>query len=176
MSFGKSFLCFLIICSSFRSGAQIHKWEVFELALTAKRQYSNPYAAIPADAKEGLVQAVFTGTGGEANGKRIVLSGFWDGGQVWKVRFAPPFTGTWTYTTLSKDAGLSNVKGKLEVIDWLRERWSKIRRVMDLYRLKIREKGQAIIFNTPMAPRFFGLAILGGIGPTGKSTFPRSRI
>jgi hypothetical protein len=59
-----------------------------------------------------------------------VLFGFWDGGQAWKVRFAPPFTGTWTYTSISKDAGLSNVKGKLEVIDWPQEHWYKIPPVM----------------------------------------------
>jgi hypothetical protein len=116
-------LLFLLFILFFSYGvqAQTRKWEVFEITLKAKRQYQNPYAAIPVDAKEDLVQVHFSGTGGEAKGKKIVLAGFWDGGQDWKVRFAPPFTGTWTYSTLSKDAGLSNVKGKLEVIDWPKE-------------------------------------------------------
>jgi hypothetical protein len=112
------FFSALIILSSFGVQAQIRKWEVFELKLKAKHHYLNPYSAITAETKEGFVQVVFSGTGGEANGKKMVVFGFWDGGQNWKVRFAPPLTGTWTYQSLSKDPGLSNVKGKLEVSEW----------------------------------------------------------
>jgi hypothetical protein len=115
------FFLALSILSPFCLQAQIHKWEVFELKLRAKRQYQNPYAAIAADTKEGLVQVVFTGTNGEAKGKKLAVLGFWDGGQNWKVRLAAPFTGTWAYQSISKDPGLSNVKGKLEVTDWSAE-------------------------------------------------------
>jgi hypothetical protein len=119
MSFEKRFIFLtLLLFLSLAGGAQIHRWEVFELHLTSKQKYQNPYAAIPANAKEGLVQVVFSGTSGEANGKKLVLFGFWDGGQAWKVRFAPPFTGTWTYQSFSKDPGLSKVAGKLEVREW----------------------------------------------------------
>jgi hypothetical protein len=111
----------LSLLYSFGLQAQLHKWEVFELKLKAKRQYQNPYAAIAADTKEGLVQVVFTGTDGEAKGKKLTVLGFWDGGQNWKVRFSAPFTGSWIYQSLSKDPGLTNVKGKLEVVDWAQE-------------------------------------------------------
>ena len=85
-------LLFLLFILFFSYGvqAQTRKWEVFEITLKAKRQYQNPYAAIPVDAKEDLVQVHFSGTGGEAKGKKLVVFGFWDGGQNWKVRFAPP--------------------------------------------------------------------------------------
>lgn len=115
------FVTLIIIVCSFGAQAQIRKWEVFELKLTAKNHYLNPYSAIPADTKEGLVQVVFSGRSGEATQKKIVVFGFWDGGQNWKVRFAPPFTGTWTYQSISKDRGLSNVKGNLEVSGWADE-------------------------------------------------------
>ena len=98
--------------------AQLHEWEVFELKLQSKNQHTNPYAAIPAHAKEGMVQVVFTGTGGEARGKKVEVFGFWDGGTNWKVRFSAPFSGTWTYRSYSKEPGLSNAKGKLEVREW----------------------------------------------------------
>lgn len=112
------FFAALIMLPAIGVQGQIHTWEVFELKLKAKQNYSNPYAAIPADTKEGMVQVVFTGTRGEANGKKITVFGFWDGGQNWKVRFSAPFTGTWTYKSSSKDRGLSNVKGSLEVGAW----------------------------------------------------------
>ena len=118
--YSKRFLFFsaLIISSSFEVVAQIRRWEVFELKLQAKHHYINPYAAIPADTKGGLVQVVFSGTNGEARGKKVVLFGFWDGGQNWKVRFSSPFTGTWAYKSVSKDPGLSDIKGNLQVGDW----------------------------------------------------------
>ena len=31
----------------------------------------------------------------------ITVTGFYDGGTSYRVRFAPPFLGTWTYTTAS---------------------------------------------------------------------------
>lgn len=112
------FFSALIILSSFGAQGQIQKWEVFELKLKSKHKYVNPYAAIPADAKEGLIRVEFSGVKGAAKGKKMVLFGFWDGGQNWKVRFSAPFTGTWNYKSFSKDPGLSNVKGNLEVGDW----------------------------------------------------------
>lgn len=95
------------------------KWEIFEITLTAKKKYKNPYAEIPVSGnQEGLVKVEFVGLSGEAKNKKLTLFGFWYGGQTWKVRFAPPETGTWEYRSISADRGLGNVKGKLEVVDW----------------------------------------------------------
>ena len=96
---------------------QLKKWEVYELNLTAKNKYKNPYAEIPVT-KDGLVSVTFKGTKGAAQGKTLTVFGFWDGGQNWKVRFAPPETGTWDYKSVSTDKGLNNAKGKLEVSEW----------------------------------------------------------
>ncbi|HZH95472.1 MAG TPA: DUF4038 domain-containing protein [Flavisolibacter sp.] len=115
------FYFFILLLSSFSVHAadiQIHRWEAFELSLKAKRQYQNPYAAIPAGKQEGLVQVIFSGVDGEARGKKLVLFGFWDGGQTWKVRFAAPYTGNWSYKSSSADAGLAAAKGTLNVVDW----------------------------------------------------------
>ena len=106
------------ICCQTLAAPEVREWEVFELALKAKNQYENPYAAIPAGKQEGLVQVSFSGTKGAAEGMNLRVFGFWDGGQNWKVRFAPPAAGTWEYKSTSQDSGLNNVKGKLVVKEW----------------------------------------------------------
>lgn len=108
-------------CQYAQAAPEVRKWEVFELALKAKNQYQNPYAEIPVGKEEGLVQVIFHGTKGEAKGMSLRVFGFWDGGQNWKVRFAPPAAGTWEYKSISSDAGLNNKKGRLEVSDWQTE-------------------------------------------------------
>ena len=110
--FFPALFCFLNL-----EAATIHRWEVFELKLKAKNRYRNPYAEIPADPKKGLVQVEFSGVSGEAKGKKIVLFGFWDGGQDWKVRFSSPYTGKWNYKSASTDAGLAKAKGSLDVLN-----------------------------------------------------------
>lgn len=98
---------------------QVKKWEIFEITLTAKNRYSNPYAEIPVDSHtDGLVKVEFEGTSGDARGKSATVFGFWYGGQTWKARFAPTATGTWEYRSISSDRGLNNKKGVVNVIEW----------------------------------------------------------
>ena len=115
----KIFSAGLFICSTLPAIAQrqLKQWEVFELKLKARNNYQNPYADIPASS-EGLAKITFSGTSGDAKGKSLKLFAFWDGGQNWKVRFAPPHTGTWNYKTESKDPGLNNISGQIEGIGW----------------------------------------------------------
>ncbi|MBN1443941.1 MAG: DUF4038 domain-containing protein, partial [Planctomycetes bacterium] len=56
--------------------------------------------------------ATFTSPSGEAQEVR----GFWDGGDVWRIRFLPGEAGVWRYETRSTPAvqGLGGVKGELE--------------------------------------------------------------
>jgi hypothetical protein len=78
-----AFFTFLIMFFLFDNGvvnSAVKKWEVFEIELTAKNAYDNPYVDGLPDGKVGLVQALFTGTAGEAKGHEYTVSGFWDGG------------------------------------------------------------------------------------------------
>lgn len=46
------------------------------------------------------------------------IRGFWDGGRTWRIRFSPPDTGPWTYSTVCSDPlipGLHGVEGSFEV-------------------------------------------------------------
>ena len=52
----------------------------------------------------------------------IKMPGFWDGDNVWRVRFALPSEGTWTYTTEfsdTTDSGVHDKTGKITVEEYL---------------------------------------------------------
>ncbi|CAF4956306.1 unnamed protein product, partial [Rotaria sp. Silwood1] len=53
-----------------------------------------------------------------STGISMTMSGFWDGGQTWKIRFAPMLDGIWTYTTKANDSGLNNQTGFITCIPY----------------------------------------------------------
>lgn len=63
------------------------QWRPAEISFTA--------ASAPPSPASVLFSATFTGPGGA----RYDVPGFWDGGSTWKVRFAPPVPGAWSYET-----------------------------------------------------------------------------
>ena len=104
------------LCMGINAQAAVGKWEVFELTLTANSTYTNPYTDV-------TLTATFT----SPTNNTIVMPGFWDGEQTWKVRMAPNEIGIWSYVTTSTptDSGLetsstfeciaSNKRGFIEV-------------------------------------------------------------
>ncbi len=62
------------------------QWEEIELAFTAEKEYANPYTEVE-------LHLVFCGPGGQ----ELVRPAFWDGGDRWRVRFAAPATGRWSW-------------------------------------------------------------------------------
>jgi len=93
-------------------------WDVVEISLSASVGIKNPYIECLKDGDKAYVEAKFTGISGEANLKTYMVPGFWDGGNNWKIRFAPPCSGSWIYETVSKDRGLNKRKGKINVSEW----------------------------------------------------------
>lgn len=67
-------------------------WRPVEITLISNRTYKHPYLDMD-------VAATFTGP----DGRRMTMPGFWDGGSIWRVRFAPPSPGTWRYTIVATD-------------------------------------------------------------------------
>jgi len=98
--------------------SSLHVWDVFELTMTAQAEMENPYVDGLPEGGAGLVKVVFTGASGDARGKTLTVQGFWDGGRDWKVRFAPPAAGEWSYKSVSDDAGLNGVEGTLTCVQW----------------------------------------------------------
>jgi hypothetical protein len=73
-------------------------WTPVDVTLSSDRQFDNPYTDV-------AVTATFEHESGDTH----EIPGFWDGGTTWKVRFAPPNPGEWTWRTESDvaDDGLS---------------------------------------------------------------------
>ncbi|MEX0330666.1 MAG: DUF4038 domain-containing protein [Puniceicoccaceae bacterium] len=109
-------MAWLSITSAASAAQSVFAWEPFEIELTAEVQLEQPYVEGLVEGSPGYVVATFTGTSGAAKGREIVLSGFWDGGQTWRIRFAPPATGEWSYRTESTDPGLDGASGKLSAL------------------------------------------------------------
>ena len=86
----------------------VEQWRVVELSFTSKKNYRNPFLAVD-------MWATFSGP----DGMSIKRPAFWDGGNIWKVRFAPTQQGLWSYTTSAtdtRDSGLHNKSGVIQSI------------------------------------------------------------
>ncbi|WP_225848671.1 DUF4038 domain-containing protein [Streptomyces sp. HPF1205] len=87
--------------------AQAPAWQQVEVTLTAESEHPDPY-------REVEVWADFT----HSSGLRLRRPAFWDGGRVWRLRFASPLSdGTWTWRSAASvgDAGLAGVEGRVTV-------------------------------------------------------------
>lgn len=106
-----SILLFLLAFSPL-SAQTIHTWEMHEIVLHAARPHANPYKDV--DAWIELKGPNFS--------KRVY--GFWDGGQVWRVRVVATGPGKWTWSSNSNqpgDAGLNGKTGQFVAQDWTEE-------------------------------------------------------
>jgi len=79
---------------------------VFETALEGGRDWSNPYFDVE-------FKATFTHT---QSGRAYAIEGFWDGGNVFRLRLAPTVVGAWTYTTVSNNPALNGVSGAFQCV------------------------------------------------------------
>ncbi|MGB5273310.1 MAG: DUF4038 domain-containing protein [Flavobacteriaceae bacterium] len=84
--------------------AQIPQWTTHEIVLSAGQTYANPYTDVE-------VWALFTTAAGDS----LKRPAFWDGGQTWKIRFAPTASGqAWrwqSFASNAQDQGLHNKNG-----------------------------------------------------------------
>ncbi|HUX97000.1 MAG TPA: DUF5060 domain-containing protein [Bacteroidales bacterium] len=96
----------------------IKTWELFEVSLKSSTPPENPYVSFLNQGRTPHLIAVFTGISGECAGKTLKIPGFWDGNDIWKIRFAPPLPGIWKYVTSSEDRKLNGKKGQLSVTGW----------------------------------------------------------
>jgi hypothetical protein len=65
----------------------VQQWGRFELSLTNRRKYSDPY-------RDVVLRATFT----RPDRKKLTFWGFHDAGAVWRLRFMPDAPGTWIYS------------------------------------------------------------------------------
>jgi hypothetical protein len=88
--------------TSLAAPLEIPRWSSYEMTLTATGQYESPFVSVD-------LVGVFTGP----NGAGVVVRGFWDGGQTFRIRFTPTIEGSWTFATVSDDPGLDGHVGSL---------------------------------------------------------------
>ncbi|HWB06267.1 MAG TPA: DUF4038 domain-containing protein [Verrucomicrobiales bacterium] len=70
---------------------EVARWEMHEFELHGPCSAANPFR-----------DATLTGDFTAPSGKRLTLSGFHDGGDTWRLRFAPDEEGEWRYTLNGK--------------------------------------------------------------------------
>jgi len=107
-------LLLLVPCFSPAAGAAfapeeadylVERWGMQEIPFTSQAAYADPF-------NDAELNVTFTGPGGIT----MVMPAFWDGGDTWKVRFAPPEEGLWRWETACSnpaDAGLHGVSGTI---------------------------------------------------------------
>ena len=86
-------------------------WIANERTFTTAVKYANPF-------NDATLDIILTNT---ADGTVLTVPGFWDGGNIWRVRFALTSEGLWTYTTdcsNTEDAGLHNQTGAILAIPY----------------------------------------------------------
>ena len=108
----------ICICPAAAQSAPTRQWEPFELTMAAGTKFANPYVEGLPDGGKPFVVVTFTGIGGDAKGLSYAVPGFWDGGETWKARFAPPAAGEWSYSAASADPALRTVRGSFECLGW----------------------------------------------------------
>jgi hypothetical protein len=92
----------LAVAVGHTGAAEVEQWGRFELTLRGPDR-GNPFVD---------VQLSATFVQGE---RKVRVSGFYDGGGTYRVRFMPEATGAWTYTTASNRPDLDGKSGALTV-------------------------------------------------------------
>jgi hypothetical protein len=83
------------------------RWQKYELSFTSSVEYENPVQDLK------TMEVTFV----SPTGIMKTVNGFWDGDNIWKVRFMPGETGIWTYNTKCSDvknSGLDNQTGSFK--------------------------------------------------------------
>ena len=95
---------------------KLHTWEMFEITLLAEKEYSNYYTDV----------TCWVELEGPDFSKRVY--GFWDGGNIFKVRVVATKPGKWHWQSSSNqpdDNGLNNKQGVFDAIGWSKKRLAK---------------------------------------------------
>ena len=83
---------------------QVARWAVLTLNFTGPADSPSQNAFLT------LFNATFTPASGESS---LLVSGFFDGGTDYRIRFSPPEEGKWTFTTASTEPALDHQHGEL---------------------------------------------------------------
>ncbi|MCF7669255.1 MAG: DUF4038 domain-containing protein [Verrucomicrobia bacterium] len=105
-------ICLMLNFSSYaaENGTEVSLWTPYETAFASAESYDNPFQDVD-------IEVRFTAPSGEVT----TVDAFWDGEDVWRVRFSPDELGVWRYTTVSSDSdngGLHDQDGWFRCIEY----------------------------------------------------------
>ena len=100
------------------SEKMVHPWEKVEVTLQAQGKYENPYTQVD----------VWVDLEGPGFSKRVY--GFWDGGDMFRVRITATSAGTWSWRSGSSpsDTGLAGKTGSFDAVNWTADELAQIGR------------------------------------------------
>ena len=101
--------CLCVSCGALSAQPAAHVWELREIELRAARQYANPYTEV----------VCWVDLKGPGFSGRVY--GFWDGGDIFRVRVVATAPGEWSWTSGSNqpaDGGLNGKTGAITAQDW----------------------------------------------------------
>lgn len=81
---------------------EVGLYNIHNINLNSTNNYNNLYIEVN-------LSVNFT----KPDGTYMIIYGFWDGGNNWKVRMAPTQIGYWNYTTISTDSSLNGISGSI---------------------------------------------------------------
>ncbi|MCL2752393.1 MAG: DUF4038 domain-containing protein [Firmicutes bacterium] len=85
-------------------------------AVTGQNIYIDDFTVYKYD-DSSILNTVFDAVFTAPDGTKMTMPGFWDGGDIFKVRFAPTMTGLWTYETVCSDAADAGLHGKTGIFE-----------------------------------------------------------
>ena len=80
-------------------------WRMVELSFESKKGYDDPFGDVTLDL------LLF------GNGRLYTVPGFWDGGNIWRVRFVCPAVGAWQCMTVCSDKDNTALHGRTAAVD-----------------------------------------------------------
>ncbi len=96
------FFFFAAICS--QAQQEVGQWDRFEVSLLNAEDYNDPYTDV-------ALEVTYT----KPDGNKVDFWGFFDGEQIWKIRFMPDQLGTWRYEAEFSD-GSEKTSGNFECV------------------------------------------------------------
>eukprot|EP00730_Choanoeca_flexa_P002451 TRINITY_DN11056_c0_g1_i3.p1 TRINITY_DN11056_c0_g1~~TRINITY_DN11056_c0_g1_i3.p1 ORF type:complete len:741 (+),score=132.12 TRINITY_DN11056_c0_g1_i3:1656-3878(+) len=117
----KALLLFLPVLRLSLGSDAARQWLPYTITLNSTQRYGNPYWDVE-------VNVTFTPTTinrttanrlPERFRQPMTLPAFWDGDDTWRVRFAAPVDGVWTWTSIcnnTQDAGLHHQQGNVTMV------------------------------------------------------------
>ena len=98
-------LALALFCSAAAGAAPpAGQWDRFEAVVRNARKYADPY-------KDVTLNVTYT----RPDKTKVAFWGFYDGGGVWRLRFMPDRTGTWSYEAVFSD-GAPGAKGSFQCV------------------------------------------------------------